>query len=522
MRKSQTMRAASRLLLSHPIFCLLAVLAAVVVLGVLGPLKVVHAADVTVQGENFDRQPTGTSIVTGTMYSEGQALKFSNNTAIAGKQVTFTSSGDVVLWARASQSGGSPKLRVSVNGTFTAPAQAITNSGAPQPYTFDVNAPSGSVEIGVKAANTGLGRYPFLDYVTFLPSGGGGGGSLTYIGSATGKTGTKPQVKVTVPVPAGTKQGDFMLALLQADYGNVGGTLPSGWKLIDEHLEGRDLSLHAYYKIAQATEPSSYTWNVVNTALHDPLAGGTILSFRGVDQASPVFANAVNPETADRAKIDCPSVNAPNGGILVCGFTHDDPQPDIKAPAGMTRVSNFIIRNEDAHAVAYEPIAKAGATGLRSATIDPNLKGGKNDISMAISLRPSADNSRSPGPKPTPPNKKTAPRVLSTFPKANAKAVAPKASLRATFSEKMRASSINTKTFKLFKKKGSTKKLSARVTYNAATKKATLNPTTSLRKGLSYKAVLSPGAKDVAGKSLDQKRTAKGLQQKVWSFTVRR
>jgi len=394
------MRAASRLLLSHPIFCLLAVLAAVVVLGVLGPLKVGHAADEAappVQAETFEVQPIpGTSVVTNTtLYAppNGQALKFSNNTAIAEEQVDFTSSGDVVLMARASQSGGSPKLRVSVNGTFTAPAQAITNSGAPAPYTFDVNAPSGSdVKIGVKAANTGLGRHPFLDYVTFLPSGGGGGGSLTYIGSATGNTGTTPQVKVTVPVPPGTKQGDFMLALLQADYGNVGGTLPSGWTLIKEHLEGRDLSLHAYYKIAAATEPSSYTWNVVNTALH-PLAGGTILTFRGVDQASPVFANTVNPETADPAKIDCPSVNAPNGGMLVCGFTHDDPQPDIKAPAGMTRVSNFIIRNDDAHAVAYEPIAKAGATGLRSATINPNLKGGKNDISMAISLRPSAVNS---------------------------------------------------------------------------------------------------------------------------------
>jgi hypothetical protein len=132
----------------------------------------------------------------------------------------------------------------------------------------------------------------------------------------------------------------------------------------------------------------------VNTALHhDPLAGGTILTFRGVDQASPVFASTVNPETANRAKINCPSVNAPNGGMLVCGFTHDDPQPDIKVPASMTRVSNFIIRNDDAHAVAYEPIAKAGATGLRSATINPNLKGGGNDISMAISLRPSAVNS---------------------------------------------------------------------------------------------------------------------------------
>ena len=397
MRKSETIRAASRLLLSHPILCLLAVLAAVVVLGVLGPLKVVHAADEAappVQAETFDVQPTGTSVVTNTtLYAppNGQALKFSNNTAIAEEPVDFTSSGDVVLMARAGQSGGSPKLRVSVNGTFTAPAQAITNSGAPQPYTFHVNAPSGNdVQIGVKAANTGTGRNPFLDYVTFPPSGGGGGGRLSYIGSATGDTGTEEQVEeVTVPVHPDTQQGDFMLALLQADYGNVGGTLPSGWKLINEHLEGRDLSLHAYYKIAAATEPSSYTWNVVNTtARHDPLAGGTILSFRGVDQASPVFANAVNPETTNPAKINCPSVNAPNGGILVCGFTHDDPQPDINVPASMTRVSNFIIRNDDAHAVAYEPIAKAGATGLRTATIKPDLKGGGNDISMAISLRP--------------------------------------------------------------------------------------------------------------------------------------
>src|SRR5829696_2564942 len=319
MRKSETMRAASRLLLSHPIFCLLAVLAAVVVLGVLGPLKVGHAADEAappVQAEAFHAQPTGTSVVTNTtLYAppNGQALKFSNNIAIASEPVDFTSSGDVVLMARAGQSGGSPKLRVSVNGTFTAPAQAITNSGAPRAYTFDVNAPSGNdVQIGVKASNTGTGRHPFLDYVTFPPSGGGGGASLTYIGSATGDTGATAQVKVSVPVPEGTKQGDFMLALLQADYGNVGGTLPSGWKLIKEHLEGRDLSLHAYYKIAAATEPSTYTWNVVNTALH-PLGGGTILTFRGVDQASPVFANTVNPEAADRAKINCPSVNAPNG-----------------------------------------------------------------------------------------------------------------------------------------------------------------------------------------------------------------
>jgi hypothetical protein len=137
------------------------------------PIRVVDAADVAtpVEAETFDVKPTGTSVVTdSTLYSNGQALKFSNNKAIAKEQVDFASSGDVVLMARAGQKGGSPNLRVSVNGTFSAAAQAITNSGAPQPYTFDVNAPSGSVQIGVKAANTGSGRYPFVDLVTFPAS----------------------------------------------------------------------------------------------------------------------------------------------------------------------------------------------------------------------------------------------------------------------------------------------------------------------------------------------------------------
>ena len=145
-------------------------------MGVLGPIKVVYATDVApVEAENFDNKPTGTSVVTNTtLYQNGQALRFNNNTAIAWEDVDFTSSTsshDVVLVARASQSGGSPKLRVGVNGTFTAPAQAITNKGAPQPYTFDVNAPLGSVvRISVKASNTGTGRKPFVDYVTSPPA----------------------------------------------------------------------------------------------------------------------------------------------------------------------------------------------------------------------------------------------------------------------------------------------------------------------------------------------------------------
>jgi hypothetical protein len=124
-------------------------------------------------------------------------------------------------------------------------------------------------------------------------------------------------------------------------------------------------------------------------------------------------------------------------------------------------------------------------------------------------------------PPPPPPTDTTRPRVTSTSPAANATGVAPGANVTATFSEAMMASSINGTTFKLFKK-GSTTKIGAAVSYDGATKKATLDPTNNLRLGTTYKAVVSTGAKDLAGLQLDQDQTpSNGLQQKTWTFTVR-
>jgi Tol biopolymer transport system component len=113
-----------------------------------------------------------------------------------------------------------------------------------------------------------------------------------------------------------------------------------------------------------------------------------------------------------------------------------------------------------------------------------------------------------------------APRVTSTSPAAGATGVFATANTTATFSEDMRASTINGQTFKLFRK-GSTTKVGASVSYSASTHKATLNPTNSLRRGATYRAVVSTGAKDLAGNQLDQNRSLSGLQQKVWFFTVR-
>jgi hypothetical protein len=112
----------------------------------------------------------------------------------------------------------------------------------------------------------------------------------------------------------------------------------------------------------------------------------------------------------------------------------------------------------------------------------------------------------------------TAPTVTSVSPANNATGVGLAANVRA-FSEAMKAASVNTNTFKLFKA-GTTTPLAAVVSYDAE-KNAVLNPNANLKPGAKYKAVITTGAKDLAGNRLDQNPNATGNQQKVWFFTVK-
>ena len=111
------------------------------------------------------------------------------------------------------------------------------------------------------------------------------------------------------------------------------------------------------------------------------------------------------------------------------------------------------------------------------------------------------------------------PKVISTSPKADATEVVPTANVRATFSEGMKGDTINGTTFQLFKK-GTTTQIAAQVSYNADTDTAKLDPTSSLRRGVAYKAVVTTWAKDVAGNRLDQDRSTSNFQQMRWFFRV--
>jgi len=118
-----------------------------------------------------------------------------------------------------------------------------------------------------------------------------------------------------------------------------------------------------------------------------------------------------------------------------------------------------------------------------------------------------------------------APKIDSVLPEEDATGAARTTDVKATFSEEMLASSIVTPatTFKLFKK-GSTTPIAVQVSYPDPPPSpyytAKLDPKDSLRSGVTYKAVVSTGAKDLAGNSLDQDESLSGSQQKVWFFRV--
>jgi hypothetical protein len=111
------------------------------------------------------------------------------------------------------------------------------------------------------------------------------------------------------------------------------------------------------------------------------------------------------------------------------------------------------------------------------------------------------------------------PSITTTDPATNATGVATTTNVTATFSEEMDRNTINTKTFKLFKK-GTSTKIGAGVTYfpddpstGTVEARATLDPTSSLQSGVTYKAVVTTGAMDSVGNPLPQ--------QYKWFFTVK-
>lgn len=123
-------------------------------------------------------------------------------------------------------------------------------------------------------------------------------------------------------------------------------------------------------------------------------------------------------------------------------------------------------------------------------------------------------------PTPTSPAGAVPPVVLASTPSAGAKRVDRGASIKVTFSKKLRPTTLNRMSVHLHRA-GRSARVLVRLSYDAGRKRLTLTPKTRLRAGTTYRVVVTSKVVDTFGNRLDQDPAKPGIQQATWTFRTR-
>jgi hypothetical protein len=122
---------------------------------------------------------------------------------------------------------------------------------------------------------------------------------IQFIGSTTDAT-NGAATSLALTVPSGTQAQDLMIA--EVSYGGGAGatvTEPAGWTVISENFVTGQGWLGVYYRLANSSEPATYTWNFSASAQ----AAGGISTYRCVNQDDPIHAvSATNSGNSNSPK----------------------------------------------------------------------------------------------------------------------------------------------------------------------------------------------------------------------------
>jgi hypothetical protein len=207
----------------------------------------------------------------------------------------------------------------------------------------------------------------------------------------------RPASRLTINVPPGTVANHVMLASIATRASGIVIRPPAGWTLVREDIQttggGANSSRMAtYYRVASAAEPASYTWGFTGASTG---AAGAILSFSGVDTASPIDVQngALTPSSGSHT---APSITTTGPNRMLVGAWEFATAVNWNAPAGMTERADVrtagpppaIVNAALSMMMATQPQAAAGATGTRTATT--GVTGGNQAAGVAhlLALRP--------------------------------------------------------------------------------------------------------------------------------------
>ncbi|HEV7365733.1 MAG TPA: autotransporter-associated beta strand repeat-containing protein, partial [Gemmatimonadales bacterium] len=197
--------------------------------------------------------------------------------------------------------------------------------------------------------------------------------SSAQAGATTGVT------SLTINKPAGTVNGDVMIAAIAVRPNTATITAPGGWTLIrrtDQTLTNPG-SQATYRKVAGAAEPASYTWSF---SASTGSAGG-IMTFYGVNTAAPVDVEN-GQATASGLLHAAPSVTTTKSYDMIVTTHSFTSSATWTPPVGMTEAAD-VASDATPNAVGialemnYVVQLAAGATGAKTATA-------ANDVDVGV------------------------------------------------------------------------------------------------------------------------------------------
>jgi hypothetical protein len=175
--------------------------------------------------------------------------------------------------------------------------------------------------------------------------------------------------------------GDTMIASIAVNDGTiVNVTAPSGWTQIARTDNDINVALISYWKVAGASEPSTYTWSIDEQTK----AVGGITPYSGVDAVNPIDTAAGSSGFGTLATTSAVTTTAANEEIIA--FFATDVNKSFSTPTGMTQKYNLAHTSAGPSMAADDVIqAVAGSAGSKSSTITGNKQ--RNWVAQQIALR---------------------------------------------------------------------------------------------------------------------------------------
>lgn len=179
---------------------------------------------------------------------------------------------------------------------------------------------------------------------------------------------------LTITKPAGTVQGDVMVAVVASGSNDAGsgGTYeqpqtPSGWTALTEQDAGvNEWGARTFYKVAGASEPANYSF-VLGAGAANTFAGGQIVTYFNV---AAIDGNSLGLLAGNSLIARAPSVTTTiDSDRVVLLYASKDPAADpFSTPAGTTKRGEGSPNNVYALGAFDFVKTPAGSTGIIDST----------------------------------------------------------------------------------------------------------------------------------------------------------